>query len=77
MVIEGIPLFDDRTDGMASVAAYTYGDHSVVFVGTRSGHLKKVRNNQSADFYRDIVTTWAFGVFLVLVDWEYSYGWSC
>uniref|UniRef100_A0A8C1PMP0 Plexin A3 n=1 Tax=Cyprinus carpio TaxID=7962 RepID=A0A8C1PMP0_CYPCA len=40
-VIEGTPLFDDRTDGMASVAAYTYGDHSVVFVGTRSGHLKK------------------------------------
>lgn len=45
MVIEGIPLFDDRTDGMASVAAYTYGDHSVVFVGTRSGHLKKIRVN--------------------------------
>ena len=41
-VIEGTPLFDDRTDGMASVAAYTYGEHSVVFVGTRSGHLKKV-----------------------------------
>uniref|UniRef100_A0A671QHH1 Plexin A3 n=1 Tax=Sinocyclocheilus anshuiensis TaxID=1608454 RepID=A0A671QHH1_9TELE len=42
-VIEGTPLFDDRTDGMASVAAYTYGGHSVVFVGTRSGHLKKIR----------------------------------
>uniref|UniRef100_A0A671QF83 Plexin A3 n=1 Tax=Sinocyclocheilus anshuiensis TaxID=1608454 RepID=A0A671QF83_9TELE len=46
-VIEGTPLFDDRTDGMASVAAYTYGGHSVVFVGTRSGHLKKVRTNHS------------------------------
>ncbi|KAG5282062.1 hypothetical protein AALO_G00051820 [Alosa alosa] len=42
-VIEGTPLFDDRTDGMAAVAAYTYGEHSVVFVGTRSGHLKKIR----------------------------------
>uniref|UniRef100_A0A8C9SZI4 Plexin A3 n=1 Tax=Scleropages formosus TaxID=113540 RepID=A0A8C9SZI4_SCLFO len=42
-VIEGTPLFDERMDGMASVAAYTYGDHSVVFVGTRSGHLKKIR----------------------------------
>uniref|UniRef100_A0AAY4DJF0 Sema domain-containing protein n=1 Tax=Denticeps clupeoides TaxID=299321 RepID=A0AAY4DJF0_9TELE len=41
-VIEGMPVFDDRTDGMAAVAAYTYGGHSVVFVGTRSGHLKKV-----------------------------------
>uniref|UniRef100_A0A8C1W9Z6 Plexin A3 n=1 Tax=Cyprinus carpio TaxID=7962 RepID=A0A8C1W9Z6_CYPCA len=61
-VIEGNPLFDDRTDGMASVAAYTYGDHSVVFVGTRSGHLKKVRTNQ---FYGALVTGWAFGLFLV------------
>ncbi|XP_061112852.1 plexin A3 [Conger conger] len=42
-VIEGTPLFDDRTEGMAAVAAYTYGDHSVVFVGTRSGQLKKIR----------------------------------
>ncbi|KAJ8395080.1 hypothetical protein AAFF_G00035360 [Aldrovandia affinis] len=41
-VIEGTPLFDDRTEGMAAVAAYTYGEHSVVFVGTRSGQLKKV-----------------------------------
>jgi plexin A len=42
-VIEGTPLYDDRVDGMGAVAAYTYGDHSVVFVGTRSGHLKKVK----------------------------------
>ncbi|XP_066499316.1 plexin A3 [Hoplias malabaricus] len=42
-VIEGTPLYDERTDGMAAVAAYTYGDHSVVFVGTRTGHLKKIR----------------------------------
>ncbi|XP_060788388.1 plexin A3 [Neoarius graeffei] len=42
-VIEGLPLYDERTDGMASVAAYTYGDHTVVFVGTRTGHLKKIR----------------------------------
>ncbi|KAK2841359.1 hypothetical protein Q7C36_012938 [Tachysurus vachellii] len=42
-VIEGTPLYDERTDGMASVAAYTYGDHTVVFVGTRTGHLKKIR----------------------------------
>ncbi|KAI2661908.1 Plexin A3 [Labeo rohita] len=59
-VIEGTPLFDDRTDGMASVAAYTYGGHSVVFVGTRSGHLKKVRSNHTvsstADCYKEIVT---------------------
>ncbi|KAK1801071.1 hypothetical protein P4O66_022778 [Electrophorus voltai] len=40
-VIEGTPLYDERADGMAAVAAYTYGDHSVVFVGTRTGQLKK------------------------------------
>uniref|UniRef100_A0A8D0NAJ4 Sema domain-containing protein n=1 Tax=Sus scrofa TaxID=9823 RepID=A0A8D0NAJ4_PIG len=40
-VIEGLPLLADGTDGMASVAAYAYRQHSVVFVGTRSGSLKK------------------------------------
>lgn len=43
LTIEGKPLYDERVDGMASVAAYTYRDHTVVFVGTRTGHLKKVR----------------------------------
>lgn len=41
-VIEGYPLYEDRTEGMGAVAAYTYGEHTVVFVGTRSGQLKKV-----------------------------------
>lgn len=41
-VIEGQPLYEDRTEGMGAVAAYTYGDDTVVFVGTRSGQLKKV-----------------------------------
>nr|XP_006006494.1 PREDICTED: plexin-A3 isoform X1 [Latimeria chalumnae] len=42
-VIEGVPLFEDRADGMASVAAYIYNEHSVVFIGTRAGTLKKIR----------------------------------
>eukprot|EP00064_Thunnus_orientalis_P023086 superscaffoldBa00008398_g23313 len=42
-VIEGNPLYEDRTEGMGAVAAYTYGEHTVVFVGTRSGQLKKLR----------------------------------
>uniref|UniRef100_A0A3Q0RGV9 Plexin A3 n=1 Tax=Amphilophus citrinellus TaxID=61819 RepID=A0A3Q0RGV9_AMPCI len=42
-VIEGYPLYEDRTEGMGAVAAYTYGEHTVVFVGTRSGQLKKIR----------------------------------
>lgn len=41
-MIEGNPLYEDRTEGMGAVAAYTYGEHTVVFVGTRSGQLKKV-----------------------------------
>ncbi|KAG8513828.1 Plexin-A3 [Galemys pyrenaicus] len=41
-VIEGLPLLADSGEGMASVAAYTYQQHSVVFVGTRGGSLKKV-----------------------------------
>lgn len=42
-VIEGRPLLQEQTEGMASVAAYTYRGHSVVFIGTRAGNLKKVR----------------------------------
>ncbi|XP_056278148.1 plexin A3 isoform X3 [Pseudoliparis swirei] len=42
-VIEGNPLYEDRTEGMGAVAAYTYGEHTVVFVGTRSGQLRKIR----------------------------------
>lgn len=41
-MIEGFPLYEDRTEGMGAVAGYTYGEHTVVFVGTRSGQLKKV-----------------------------------
>ncbi|XP_007955377.1 plexin-A3 [Orycteropus afer afer] len=48
-VIEGLPLLADGTEGMASVAAYTYHQHSVVFIGTRSGNLKKVRVDGSQD----------------------------
>ncbi|XP_045141415.1 plexin-A3 [Echinops telfairi] len=48
-VIEGLPLLADNTEGMASVAAYTYHQHSVVFIGTRSGSLKKVRVDGSQD----------------------------
>ncbi|XP_049981027.1 plexin-A3 isoform X3 [Alexandromys fortis] len=55
-VIEGLPLLADSTDGMASVAAYTYHQHSVVFIGTRSGNLKKVRVDgaQDAQLYETV-----------------------
>uniref|UniRef100_A0A452R7S4 Plexin A3 n=1 Tax=Ursus americanus TaxID=9643 RepID=A0A452R7S4_URSAM len=55
-VIEGLPLLADSSDGMASVAAYTYRQHSVVFIGTRSGSLKKVRvdGSQYAHLYETV-----------------------
>ncbi|KAG8447287.1 hypothetical protein GDO86_014668 [Hymenochirus boettgeri] len=48
-VIEGIPLLEEKVDGMASVAAYSYNGHSVVFVGTRAGTLKKIRVDSPTD----------------------------
>lgn len=44
VTIEGTPLFVDKEDGMTSVAAYDYRGHTVVFAGTRSGRIKKVRS---------------------------------
>lgn len=58
-VIEGHPLYEDRTEGMGAVAGYTYGEHTVVFVGTRTGQLKKIRvdgvsNSQNALLYETV-----------------------
>nr|XP_033778727.1 plexin-A3 isoform X2 [Geotrypetes seraphini] len=48
-VIEGIPLLEEKEEGLVSVAAYTYEDHSVVFIGTRTGTLKKIRVDGTQD----------------------------
>uniref|UniRef100_A0A670KIJ4 Plexin-A2 n=1 Tax=Podarcis muralis TaxID=64176 RepID=A0A670KIJ4_PODMU len=55
-VIEGLPLLEEKAEGMASVAAYTYRGHSVVFIGTRAGNLKKVRvdNPKEAHLYESV-----------------------
>ncbi|KAJ0057790.1 hypothetical protein NL108_002210 [Boleophthalmus pectinirostris] len=42
-VIQGHPLYEDRAQGMGAVAGYTYREDTVVFVGTRTGQLKKFR----------------------------------
>lgn len=42
VTIEGTPLFVDRDDGLTAVAAYDYQGRTVVFVGTRSGRIRKV-----------------------------------
>lgn len=43
-MVRGKPLYTDAFDKMTSVIAYVYKNHSLVFVGTKSGQLKKVRN---------------------------------
>lgn len=42
-MVRGKPLFSDAVDKMSSVIAYVYKNHSLVFVGTKSGQVKKVR----------------------------------
>ncbi|XP_036612637.1 plexin-A2 [Trichosurus vulpecula] len=41
--VEGLTLFTTSRDRMTSVASYVYNGYSVVFVGTKSGKLKKIR----------------------------------
>lgn len=40
--VDGVTLFTSSRDRMTSVASYVYNGYSVVFVGTKSGKLKKV-----------------------------------
>lgn len=41
--MEGLTLYTTSRDRLTSVASYVYNGYSVVFVGTKSGKLKKVR----------------------------------
>ncbi|KAF5896145.1 plexin-A4, partial [Clarias magur] len=41
-MVRGIPLFSESNDKMTSVIAYVYKSHSLAYVGTKSGRLKKV-----------------------------------
>uniref|UniRef100_A0A8C1D1D7 Plexin-A4 n=2 Tax=Cyprinus carpio TaxID=7962 RepID=A0A8C1D1D7_CYPCA len=42
-MVRGIPLFSVSNDKMTSVIAYVYKNHSLAFVGTKGGRLKKIR----------------------------------
>lgn len=44
-MVRGLPIFTEDGDRMTSVIAYVYKNHSLAFVGTKSGKLKKVRSN--------------------------------
>ncbi|KAF1404174.1 Plexin-A2, partial [Spheniscus humboldti] len=41
--VDGVTLFTSSRDRMTSVASYVYNSYSVVFVGTKTGRLKKIR----------------------------------
>ena len=49
ITLEGMPLFVDKEDGLTAVAAYDYRGYTVVFTGTRSGHIQKVRPGDGGD----------------------------
>lgn len=40
--VDGVTLFTSSRDRMTSVASYVYNGYSVVFVGTKTGRVKKV-----------------------------------
>uniref|UniRef100_A0A8U7NMA7 Plexin-A2 n=1 Tax=Corvus moneduloides TaxID=1196302 RepID=A0A8U7NMA7_CORMO len=41
--VDGVTLFTSSRDRMTSVASYVYNGYSVLFVGTKTGRLKKIR----------------------------------
>ncbi|NWY36597.1 PLXA2 protein, partial [Sylvia atricapilla] len=41
--VDGVTLFTSSRDRMTSVASYVYNGYSVVFVGTKTGRVKKIR----------------------------------
>ncbi|XP_026504679.1 plexin-A4 [Terrapene carolina triunguis] len=42
-MVRGLPIFTEDGDRMTSVIAYVYKNHSLAFVGTKSGKMKKIR----------------------------------
>lgn len=65
-MVHGKPLFSDAVDKMTSVIAYVYKNHSLVFVGTKSGRVKKVRQTNTG---LNVADGWRFG-FSVFRMWS-------
>ncbi|XP_043920171.1 plexin-A4 [Protopterus annectens] len=47
-LVRGITVYTEDKDRMTSVIAYVYKDHSLAFVGTKSGRMKKIRVDGSS-----------------------------
>lgn len=71
-LVSGRTVFTERRDRLTSVTSYIYNGHSVVFLGTRSGQLKKVR---AAVQQQSQTSTTGFnlfsirGLFSFLLEW--------
>uniref|UniRef100_A0A8C6LRJ8 Plexin A2 n=1 Tax=Nothobranchius furzeri TaxID=105023 RepID=A0A8C6LRJ8_NOTFU len=48
-LVSGRTVFTERRDRLTSVTSYIYNGHSVIFLGTRSGRLKKIRVDGALD----------------------------
>lgn len=71
-MVRGIPVFTEDRDRMTSVIAYVYKNHSLAFVGTKSGKLKKVGMKCSPFGYcEDSLTLlgWKLCLFTTLGVW--------
>ncbi|KAG8138494.1 hypothetical protein E2320_004380 [Naja naja] len=53
-MVRGLPIFTEDQDRMTSVIAYIYKNHSLAFVGSKSGNLKKTSQRDIGD--KDLVT---------------------
>lgn len=63
-MVRGLPIFTEDQDRMTSVIAYVYKNHSLAFVGTKSGKLKKV----GLTFLEVIVARRKLDLLMVLTD---------
>lgn len=79
-MVRGYPVFTEDRDRMTSVIAYVYKNHSLAFVGTKSGKLKKVGTWWTLQhfpvsfcivlFYsRNTVYQYIFPVFYLWFEW--------
>ncbi|KAI1882011.1 hypothetical protein AGOR_G00246280 [Albula goreensis] len=71
-MVLGVPLFSEELDQMTSVIAYVYKNHSLAFVGTQSGQLKKIRVDDPSHGALQYETVQAVGRGPILRDMAFS-----
>ena len=71
-MVRGIPVFTEDRDRMTSVIAYVYKNHSLAFVGTKSGKLKKVRVGGLASSVKGLILEVVINGDLTIVSFLFS-----